>query len=248
MYKRPIAGFLSRHGVGVDEFPQLRLVVFGIAFPFLQNGFPVFVAQITIADIGKKPRLVFLHKGAIVFRRHHRLLFLEVKLPGITRLQRQYALVIEFGQAVQLLCLLEENFLFLFLFQGIIPATQINGMKCIGRYAVVGIRIAPCFGGRGIVHRQQLQQLLPGSHRPIDRLAQVGKIANPETLFAPQGKKRNRRARAPIRKAVVPEKQRPFHIYLVTLFPRQGYIQNTVPAVFPMHGVTAMPVHNHKLV
>ncbi len=65
--------------------------------------------------------------------------------------------------------------------------THIHGMKRESRAGVVGVRVGPRMGHRGIVDREYLKELLPCSHCPVDHLHKVEEIAHTEILLCAHG-------------------------------------------------------------
>ena len=60
-------------------------------------------------------------------------------------------------------------------------------MKRESRAGVVGVRVGPRMGHRGIVDREYLKELLPCSHCPVDHLHKVEEIAHTEILLCAHG-------------------------------------------------------------
>ena len=60
-------------------------------------------------------------------------------------------------------------------------------MQGEGGIGVVGIRIHPVPGHRGIVDREQLEHPLAGLSRPVSHLLEVVELADAEVLLAAQG-------------------------------------------------------------
>ena len=63
---------------------------------------------------------------------------------------------------------------------------QVQGVQRKGRDGTVRVGILPSAATGGVVHRQQLDDALAGSHRPIDQRPQVAEIAHPEIVGGAQ--------------------------------------------------------------
>ena len=94
-----------------------------------------------------------------------------------------YARPVNFRQGVQLLLLGPESGRRA---DAQVLQAQVQGVQRKGRNGAVRVGILPFAAAGGIVHRQQLDDALAGSHRPIDQRPQIAKIADAEIVGGAQ--------------------------------------------------------------
>ncbi len=163
----------------------------------------------------------------------------------VLRLRCGYAFVIDLWKFVEFAPKTVELRLTLFVAQfSDFGRTDIERMQSERRVGVVGIGILPSSGHSGIIDRQNLYDVLSAPLAPVGKQAQVGELADTETLFRAQRKYRNGNARTTPHDIVAQSRARyDSHGVAIRIHGRQS----AVIARFPTHDVAAV-IENNELI
>ncbi len=177
----PVGHFLVLAGAAVGHGGAQALVEGAVLGPLAEAGSAVEVAIVAEGCIGHKPLLVGLEVLLEVGRFHGLGALLLVELFHVGQLGLVHALVVDFGQRVELGLQLAV----VLATAGVgqlrqLPQVDVLRVQGVDADAVVGVAVGPGVGDGGVVDGQHLQGLLPGRGHIVDHVLEVAEVAHAE--------------------------------------------------------------------